>query len=197
MSTHHSIRLHSPFKKVLNKLRDSYQTYVNTYKTHTMATHHGGTGIPLVAANPPHTENDLVPPYDHQEEIDNKEQDENTQLKELTNVVNDIQHQLDATNYEPKETINRIERELCRLTLALCPSAPPEPLYELLQQCTETLCTAQQKTTLTSNLLQDITIFTDPSQLEDWFTGIESSADLTHESHTKLAQAKSKVWPAL
>ena len=30
------------------------------------------------------------------------------------------------------------------------------------------------------------------SQLEDWFTDIESTADLTHESHTKLAQAKSK-----
>ena len=32
----------------------------------------------------------------------------------------------------------------------------------------------------------------DSSQLEDWFTDIESAADLTHENCTKLAQAKSK-----
>ena len=32
----------------------------------------------------------------------------------------------------------------------------------------------------------------DSSQLEDWFTDIESTADLTHENCTKLAQAKSK-----
>ena len=55
------------------------------------------------------------------------------------------------------------------------------------------LC-AQQKTTFTNNLLQDITICTgtNTSQLEDWLTDIESAADLTHESYTKLAQAKSK-----
>ena len=79
-------------------------------------------------------------------------------MKELTNAVDNIQHQLDATNYEPKEAINRLECELHRLTLTLCPSALPEPLDDLLQQYTETLCTAQQKTTFTSNLLQDITI---------------------------------------
>ena len=46
MSAHHNLRMHSPLKKVLNKLGDSYQTYVNTYKTHTMATHHRDTGQP-------------------------------------------------------------------------------------------------------------------------------------------------------
>ena len=46
MSAHHSFQTHSPLKKVLNKLEDSYQTYINTYNTHTMATHHGGTGQP-------------------------------------------------------------------------------------------------------------------------------------------------------
>ena len=97
-----------------------------------------------MADNPQHQENDLVPPYDHQEEIDKVEQDEHTQLKELTNAVDNILHQLDATNYEPKEAINRLERELHRLTLTLCPSVPPEPLDDLLQQYTETLCTAQQ-----------------------------------------------------
>ena len=36
-----------PLKKVLNKIEDSYQTYINSYKTHTLATCHGGTGKPL------------------------------------------------------------------------------------------------------------------------------------------------------
>ena len=159
-----------------------------------MATCHGGTGQPLVADNPQHQENDLVTPYDHQEEIDKVEHDECTQLEELTNAVDNIQHQLDATNYEPKEVINRLECELHRLMHTLHPSVLPEPLDDLLQQYTETLCTAQQKTTFTSYLLQDITIFTgmDSSQLQDWFTDIESAADLTRENHTKLAQAKSK-----
>ena len=55
-----------------------------------MATHHRGTGQLLVADNPQHHENNLVPPYDHQEEIDKVEQDEHTQLKELTNAVDNI-----------------------------------------------------------------------------------------------------------
>ena len=32
---------------MLGKIRDKYQAYCTTYKTHTMATHHRGTGHPL------------------------------------------------------------------------------------------------------------------------------------------------------
>ena len=32
---------------VFGKIGDTYQTYCNTYKTHAMATHHGGSGNPL------------------------------------------------------------------------------------------------------------------------------------------------------
>ena len=46
MSAYHNLRMCSLLKKVLNKLGDSYQTYVNMYKTHTMTTHQGGTGQP-------------------------------------------------------------------------------------------------------------------------------------------------------
>ena len=43
-------------------------------------------------------------------------------------------------------------------------------------------------------MLQDITIFNrnDSTQLEDWLLNIETATDLTSESRTKLAQAKSK-----
>ena len=46
MSAHHSFQMCSPLKKVLNKIEDFYQSYINSYKTHAMATHHGGTGTP-------------------------------------------------------------------------------------------------------------------------------------------------------
>ena len=50
------------------------------------------------------------------------------------------------------------------------------------------------RTTFASTLLQDITIFSsnDSSQLEDWLIDIEITANLTSESRTKLAQAKSE-----
>ena len=43
-------------------------------------------------------------------------------------------------------------------------------------------------------MLQDITVLNgnDASKLEDWLTDIEAASDLTDESRTKLAQAKSK-----
>ena len=47
---------------------------------------------------------------------------------------------------------------------------------------------------LESSLLQDITILNgnESLQLEGWLTDIETASDLTGESRTKLAQAKSK-----
>ena len=73
-------------------------------------------------------------------------------------------------------------------------STPPGPLDEVLQQYTDTLCTAQKKTSFVNTLLQDITIFNDhdSSQLEDWFIDIKTASYLTSESRTKLAQAKSQ-----
>ena len=57
-----------------------------------------------------------------------------------------------------------------------------------------TLCSAQKQTNLTTSLLQDISVFSghDVTQLEDWLVDIKIAADLTAESRTKLAQAKSK-----
>ena len=64
----------------------------------------------------------------------------------------------------------------------------------MLDKYTKTLCTAQKKTSLESSLLQDIPTLNgqDSSQLEDWLTDIGTASDLTGESRTKLAQAKSK-----
>ena len=64
----------------------------------------------------------------------------------------------------------------------------------MLDRYTETLCTAQKKTSLESSLLQDISILNgqDSSQLEDWLTDIKTASELTGENRTKLAQVKSK-----
>ena len=47
MSAHHSLKSCSPLKRVFGKIGDTYQAYCNTYKTHAMATCHGGLGQPL------------------------------------------------------------------------------------------------------------------------------------------------------
>ena len=64
----------------------------------------------------------------------------------------------------------------------------------MLDKYTKTLCTAQQKTSLESSLLQDIPTLNgqDSSQLEDWLIDIKMASELTGESRTKIAQAKSK-----
>ena len=92
------------------------------------------------------------------------------------------------------DAINYLECKLNRLALTLGLSTPQEPIEEVLQQYTNTLCTAQKKTSFVNTLLQDIMIFNgnDSLQLEDWFIDIETASDLIGESRTKLAQAKSK-----
>ena len=103
-----------------------------------------------------------------------------------------LQLKVEGTKNQPTEAISCLEHELHRLMLALCSSAPLEPLDEVLQQYMETLCTAQKKTTFANTLLQDITIFNgiDSSQLEDWLFDIETAE--TSENRTKLTQAKSR-----
>ena len=71
---------------------------------------------------------------------------------------------------------------------------PSEPIEEVLNKYTDTVCNAQKKTSLESSLLQDIPTLNgqDSTQLEDWLTDIETASELTGESRTKLAQAKSR-----
>ena len=68
----------------------------------------------------------------------------------------------------------------------------------MLDRYTETLCTAQKKTSLESSLLQDIPILNgqDSLQLEDWLTDIETASELTGEGrHTsKVIAPLKKYW---
>ena len=61
-----------------------------------------------------------------------------------------------------------------------------------MQAYTDTLCTTQKESNLTTTMLQDIPAFDgqDSLKLEDWFMGIENAADILTESCTCLAEAK-------
>ena len=93
---------------------------------------------------------------------------------------------------EPRDALHALEQRLNELKLTL--HCPDTSIENVLDRYTETLCTAQKKTSLESSLLQDIPILNgqDSSQLEDWLMDVETASELTGESRTKLAQAKSR-----
>ena len=89
MSACHTFQMHFPCKKVLNKIEDSYETYVNSYKTHAMATHHGGTGKPSKKDSDPQ-ENDVAIHNEYQADVndfENVEPDHHARLRNLTNEI--------------------------------------------------------------------------------------------------------------
>ena len=147
-----------------------------------MATHFGGVGNTPVK-NPSTQDIDNV--------SEDKSQDDDL-IRQLICKTANIRQFIEDKNNEPREAIHEIEQRLNDLTLALhCQNTPIE---NVLDRYTETLCTAQKKTSLESSLLQDIPILNgqDSSQLENWLTDIETASELTNENRTKLAQAKSR-----
>ena len=136
-----------------------------------MATHFGGIGNTTVE-DPRTQETDNV--------SEGELQDEELVRQLLTKTANIKQFVEDKYN-ELKEAIHKIEQRLNDLTLALC--CQNTPIENVLARYTETLCTAQKKTSLESFLLQDIPILNgqDSSQLEDWLTNIETASELKVE----------------
>ena len=145
-----------------------------------MATHFGGVG------NTP-VENPKTQDIDNVSEDESQDED---LIRQLIRETADLKQFIEDKNNEPREAIHDLEQRKNDLTLALCHQNTP--IENVLDRYTETLCTAQKKTSLESSLLQDIPILNgqDSSQLEDWLTDIETASELTNESRTKLAQAK-------
>ena len=111
-----------------------------------MATCFGGVGNTLV-------ENPKTQDIDNVSEDESQDEDLIRQL--LCKTANLKQFVEDRDN-EPREAIHDLEQRLNKLTLALhCQNTPIE---NVLDRYTETLCTAQKKTSLESSLLQDIPI---------------------------------------
>ena len=147
-----------------------------------MATHFGGVGdTPM--------ENSKTQDVDNVSEDESQDED---LIRQLLNETACLKQFVKDRDNEPREAIHDLEQRLNRLTLTL--HQLDTPIENVLDRYTETLCTAQKKTSLESSLLQDIPILKgqDSSQLEDWLTDIETASELTGKSRTKLAQAKSR-----
>ena len=127
-------------------------------------------------------------------DLENIEPNHQAGLRDLTCKIEQLQQTLKANDNDPMDAISHLECKLNQLAITLHTPMPVEPIGEVLNKYTNTLCNAQKKTSLESSLLQDITILNgnDSSQLEDWLMDIETASDLTGKSRTKLAQAKSK-----
>ena len=177
MLTHQRLHTHFPIKRPFNKLKNSIQTYINYHKTHAMATHFGGVG-------------DTSMEDAHTQDIDNTSQDDLQDENIVQNLLCKTAHLRQAVenrDNDPREAIEQLEQRLNRLTLTL--HHANDPIENVLDRYTESLCTAQKKTSLESSLLQDIPTLNgqDSSQLEDWLTDIKTASELTGESRTKLA----------
>ena len=182
MLTHQRLQTRSPIKRLYHKLESSIQTYINYHKTHAMATHYSGVGD--TSMKNPETQ-------DLDNDSQNNFHDENI-VQQLIHKTELLRQAIEDRDNDPRNTIHQLEQRLNQLTLALHP--PSESIEDVLDRYTETLCTAQKKTSLESSLLQDIPTLNgqDSSQLKDWLTDIETASELTGESRTKIAQAKSK-----
>ena len=182
MLTCRQLHNHSPMKRLFNKLENSIQTYINYHKTHAMATCFSGVG---------NTPMESPKTQDVGNVSEDESQDEDL-IRQLLCETACLKQFVEDRDNEPREAIHDLEQRLNELTLTLCHL--DTPIENVLDRYSETLCTAQKKTSLESSSLQDILILNgqDSSQLEDWLTDIETASELTNESRTKLAQAKSR-----
>ena len=171
-----------PIKRLFHRLENSIDTYINYHKTHAMATCFGGVGDTSME-NPDTQDMDNI--------SEDAFQDENI-VQKLLYKTERLKQVIEDRDNDPREAIHELEQRLNRLTLTLHHS--DDPIENVLDRYTETLCTAQKKMSLESSLLQDIPILNgeDSSQLENWLMDIETASELTGESRTKLAQEKSK-----
>ena len=191
MSACQRLQTHSPIKKILNKIRDSSQTYINYYKTHTMATRYGRIGDTSINKSEHHNMNANIQDNYQADinDLENIEPNHQAGLRDLTCKIKQLWQTIEANDNDLMDAISHLECKLNQLAILLCPPMPVEPIWDVLNRYTNTLCNAQRKTSFENSLLQDITILNrnDSSQLEDWLTDIETASDLTSERRTKLA----------
>ena len=109
-----------------------------------MATHYGGVGDTSME-NP------------ENRDLDNGSQDNFQDENIITQLIHEteqLRQAIEDRDNDPRDAIHQLEQRLNRLTLTL--HSPSEPIEDILNKYTETLCTAQKKPSLESSLLQDI-----------------------------------------
>ena len=72
-------------------------------------------------------------------------------LKHLTHEIEQLRQTIKANDNDPMDAKNHLEQNLNQLAFTLCP--PTEPIGEVLNKYTNTLCTTQKKTSQGSSLL--------------------------------------------
>ena len=79
------------------------------------------------------TDANILHNYHHEDtnDFENVEHENHTNLAALTMELDDLCHRVQAGDGQPTEALHHIEHELQRLSIALCPSAPPEPLDDV------------------------------------------------------------------
>ena len=110
-----------------------------------MATHYGGIGVTSMN-NPDSQDMDADIQNNYQEDtndLENVEPYHQAGLKHLTCKIEQLRQTIKASNNDPMDAINRLEQKLNQLAITLCP--PAEPIGEVLNKYTNTLCTAQKK----------------------------------------------------
>ena len=122
MSACCSLRSHSLLTTVLKRLGDTYQAYSHTYKTHTMATCHGGSGPPLdrvtntLRKEQPVVDTDVKLQQDfHHEDTDqfeNLEHNNHDRLHVITRELDDLCQRIQVEEGQPTESLHHIEQEL-------------------------------------------------------------------------------------
>ena len=112
---------------------ETYNTYVNYHKTHTMAMHHGGIGKPLEKDSDPQ-ETDATIQDEYQTDIndlENIEPDHQAGLRDLTHEIEQSRQTVQGNDNDPMDAINHLEHTLNRLALTLQPPTPPEAIEVL------------------------------------------------------------------
>ena len=97
-----------------------------------MVTHYGGMG-----------DTSMENPESQDVDSDSQEnyQEENIiSLQHLTHKMEQLRQTVEDKDKDPGDAIHQLEQKLNQLTITLCP--PSEPIEEVLDKCTDTLCTA-------------------------------------------------------
>ena len=193
MSACRRLWTHFPIKKILNKIVDSCQIYINYYEIHAIATCYGRIGD-TSTSNLEHHNMDADEYQADINDLENTEPNHQAGLRDLTREIKQLQQTIKANDNDPMDAISHLECKLNQLAITLCPPMSAEPIGEVLNKYINTLCNVQKKMSLKSLLLQDITIQNgnDFLKLGDWLMDIETASDLMGKSRTKLVQAKSK-----
>ena len=119
-----------------------------------MATHYNGIGD--TSMNDPESQDiDSDSQENYQGDVNDQEQVEFA-LQHLTHEMESLRQTVKEKDNDHRDDIKHLEQKLYQLAITLCPST--EPIREVLNKYTDTLCNAQKKTSLENSLLQDIPI---------------------------------------